>query len=236
MPSLFQPKGQSQSTTSKTITTPNFGAYGNQLSTVWNKIGDMAAGKVADYTGKITAGWTANQQAGMDSYKTLMNNPYLSKVLAGGSLDYSKDPAFLAAQSRLKENLGDAIDSTKTQYGGRGYLSSSGYNKSQGGNVDNYGRSQAELEGQFSTAAKQEMMSALSSYGNILNGFNSTANAEQNALTEENQAKYKEFLRKQGVEESAIPYYMQFLSMVKGQESNTTQDSTTDMRRTLLGL
>lgn len=236
MSGLFGTKSQNTSTYSKQTTTPTFNGYENQLKDTFGVLQKWAGGDVSKYDGTPAVGWTGNQQAAMDAAKVAMGNQFINDTISGKYLDYSKDPAFLAAQQRLKSGLGDAINSTKTSFNRGGYLSSSGYDKSQQRNVDNYGTGLAELEGNFSNAAKQAIIQAMGVNNQSLSAFSNLAGQERTAMNDVEQAKYKEYLRQQGVSESAIPLMMQYFGLVKGQTSEGTQDSTTSMQKSLFGL
>ena len=233
---LFGTKKQTTETNTSSSTTPTFGKFESGLTGLYDTINGWAGGNVTPYTGNITTGWTTNQNMGLESAKGLMNNDYLNRVLAGGNLDYSKDPTYLAARSRVNESLGDAIDSTKTNYAKSGLLSSSGYNRSQDRNIDNYGKAISELEGQFSAAAKQEIMNAMNVKNSLTKSFGNFANSQQQNMNDAETAKYKEFLRQQGVTEQAIPMMLQFFNLIRGFDSTQTQDSETTAHRSFLGL
>ena len=236
MSGLFGTKAQNTSTNTKQTSTPTFNGYESQMKGTFGTLQDWAAGKVNKYEGTPAVGWTANQQSAMDLAKGQLGNQYIADVLSGKYLDYTNDPSFLAAQNRMKSGLGDAINSTKTSFNRGGYLSSSGYNKSQQRNVDNYGSGMAELEGRFSDSAKQAIMQAMGVQNNAIGTYSNLAGQERTALNDVEQAKYKEYLRQQGVSESALPLMLQYFNLIRGTSSEGTQDSTTSVQRSLFGL
>ena len=236
MAGLFGTKSQSTTSTTKQSSTPNFGNYTGYLNTAAGKISDMLNGKTSTYDGELTSGWTGDQQYAMDTAKSTLGNSYLNDVLGGKYLDYSTDKSYLSAADKLRKNLGSAIDSTKTAFNKGGYLSSSGYEKGQASNVNDYGSSLAELEGKFSDAAKSQILQALGVQNSALGTYSTLANAKQQVQTEADQAKYKEWLRQQGVAENAIPYMMQFMNLVKGTDTVQDSNSATSTQKSFLGL
>lgn len=225
MSSLFG-KTQTSSTSQTQTTTPNYGDYSKYIDTALNKVNDWSSGKVNSYTGELTPGFTDNQKYALNMAKSNLGNTYINDVINGKYLDYHNDPSYTSAVGQLKNNMSAAIDSTKTAFGRSGFLSSSGYGKSQQKNVDDYGLSLGNLEGKFSDSAKNQILQALGVQNQNLSAFSNLANAEYTANKDADEAQYKEFLRKEGVSEQAIPYYAQLLSLVKGTTTTSEGNSS----------
>lgn len=79
-------------------------------------------------------------------------------------------------------------------------------------------------------------MNAMNAKNSLIQAFGGFANAQQQNMNEAETAKYKEFLRQQGISEQAIPLMLQFFNLIRGADSTQTQNSETNVSRSFLGL
>lgn len=198
------------------------------------------------YSGDLSAGLNSTQQSAIGKLSDYANNPMLSKYASGQMIDPTNNPYVQAQAGIIKQNASDTWqkqgDQVNSMFNKNSFWSGSAHEnalKNAGADINKQTSSAlASLYGDAYNTGVNQMLQAQSAQetaaNNMLNAGNTQYNAEDTALTR----KYAAWLKEQGLNDTDIERYLQYLGLGKNPTTSSSSSSIDngEVTGTLLGL